>query len=108
MSPYRNQAALLLILLAASANVSFAQSETQSTYGSKCQPCHGPTGAADTVMGKKFGAASFSSPDVVKASDAELLAVLKNGKGKMPAWGNKLSEKQLEDLVLYVRNLGGK
>ena len=108
MSSFRNWALFLLLLLVASCTVSFAQSETQGIYGSKCQPCHGPTGAADTVMGKKFGAASFSSPDVVKASDAELLVVLKNGKGKMPGWGYKLSEKQLEDLVVYVRNLGSK
>jgi cytochrome c6 len=85
-----------------------AESDIQGTYVSKCQPCHGATGAGDTVMGKKFGAASFGSQDVVKAPDAELLAVLKNGKGKMPPWANKLTEAQLKDLVAYVRTLGAK
>jgi mono/diheme cytochrome c family protein len=108
MSSFQKRALFLLVVLVGAINVSFGQSETQGIYATKCQPCHGPTGTADTPMGKKFGAASFGSPEVAKTSDTELLAVLKNGKGKMPPFGNKFSEKQLEDLVVYVRNLRGK
>ena len=101
-------AGVLVVAVLAVRSPGRAQSDIQPVYGSKCQPCHGATGAADTMMGKKFGAASFSSPDVMKAPDAELLAVLRNGKGKMPAWGNKLTEAQQKDLITYIRGLQGK
>jgi cytochrome c6 len=98
----------LLLALFACGTVSFAQSDTQALYVSKCQPCHGATGDGKTPMGKKVGAAAFSSKDVVESSDALLLATIKDGKGKMPAWGNKLTEAQLKDLLAYVRSLAAK
>jgi mono/diheme cytochrome c family protein len=108
MNRFQNWTASLTVALLACGTVCFAQSDTQATYVSKCQPCHGAAGDADTPMGKKLGAAKFSSEDVVKSSDALLLATMKNGKGKMPPWGNKLTEAQLKDLLVYVRSLGAK
>jgi mono/diheme cytochrome c family protein len=86
----------------------FAQNDTKATYVSKCQPCHGATGAGDTPMGKKQGVVAFGAEEVVKSSDGLLLATIRNGKGQMPPWGNKLSEAQMKDLVVYVRSLSGK
>ena len=48
---------------------------------------------------------AFNSPDVAKQSDADLLAVIKNGKGKMPAFAGKVPEPQLTALVAYIRKL---
>jgi mono/diheme cytochrome c family protein len=31
--------------------------------------------------------------------------VAKDGKGKMPAWNNKLSDDQLKDLITYIHTL---
>ncbi len=48
---------------------------------------------------------SFMSPAVLNEPDARLLAVAKNGKGKMPAWHDKLSEDQLKDLIAFIHAL---
>jgi mono/diheme cytochrome c family protein len=108
MNRVRNSTAILVLAFLASASLSLAQSDTKATFVSKCQPCHGPSGDANTPMGKKLGVAKFGSDDVIKSSDAALLAVLKNGKGQMPQFGSKLSEAQLKDLIAYVRTLSGK
>jgi mono/diheme cytochrome c family protein len=47
----------------------------------------------------------FSSPDLVKASDADLIAATKNGKGKMPAYSGKLTDGQITAVVAYIRTL---
>jgi mono/diheme cytochrome c family protein len=41
----------------------------------------------------------------VKASDADLIAATKNGKGKMPAFAGKLTDVQIKDAVAYIRTL---
>jgi hypothetical protein len=46
--------------------------------------CYGATGLADTPAGKALKAASYKDPAIIKASDDELIAAVKNGKGKMP------------------------
>lgn len=108
MNSYRNWAAIFLLGVLAFGTVCLGQTETQSTYVSKCQPCHGPTGAGDTPMGKKLGVVPYSSEDVVKSSDASLLAILKYGKDKMPPFEHKLTDDQRKALIVYIRTLTGK
>jgi cytochrome c6 len=48
---------------------------------------------------------SFLSPATVKESNADLIAVTKNGKGKMPAYGTKLTDAEIKDVVAHVRTL---
>ncbi len=50
-------------------------------------------------------AVPFSSPDLIKASDADLIAATKNGKGKMPAYSGKLTDPQIKDVIAYIRTL---
>jgi mono/diheme cytochrome c family protein len=104
MTPgFRLAAALLLTgFLSAPA---FAQSDTSATYKSKCAPCHGADGQANTQVGKALKAASFKTPSIVKASDADLFAVVKSGKGKMPAWNGKLTDDEIKALVAFIRTL---
>ena len=47
----------------------------------------------------------FNSPDVLKESDADLIAVIKNGKNKMPAFAGKLTDAQITDVVAYIHTL---
>ena len=75
-----------LILLAASiAGPAFAQGPGADVYKAKCAMCHGADGLAATPMGKSMKILSFKDPAMIKASDAQLFASTKNGKGKMPA-----------------------
>jgi cytochrome c6 len=83
----------------------YAAPPTAAVYKSSCAPCHGVAGDANTAAGKNFNVPSFSSDAVLKQSDDDLLAVTKNGKGKMPAWHDKLSDGQLKDLVAYIHTL---
>jgi mono/diheme cytochrome c family protein len=50
-------------------------------------------------------AASFKDPTIVNASDADLIAAVKNGKGKMPANNGKLTDAQIKSAIAYVRSL---
>jgi mono/diheme cytochrome c family protein len=95
----------LAAMLAVSSTAAFAQGSGADTYKAKCAMCHGPDGLGATPAGKAMKATPFNSPDVVKASDADLIAATKNGKGKMPAYAGKLTDPQIKDVVGYIRTL---
>ncbi len=76
-----------------------------SVYKTKCAACHGPAGDASTPAGKALKVPSFISEQAMKETDANLLTIAKNGKGKMPAWRDKLSEDQLRDLIAFIRTM---
>ena len=82
-----------------------AQQPAADVYKANCAPCHGAAGDGNTPAGKRFQVPSFSSPEVLKQSDSDLMTVARNGKGKMPAWHNKLSDDQLNELVGYIHSL---
>ena len=93
-------------LLVFTANsMSLAQSGGADLYKAKCQMCHAADGGGNTPAGKAMKAAPFDSPDALKESDATLSAVIKNGKGKMPAFNGKLTDAQINDLVEYIHRL---
>jgi mono/diheme cytochrome c family protein len=95
-----------MILLAASiAAPAFAQSAGADTYKAKCAMCHGPDGTAAVPMGKMYKIPSFKDPAVIKSSDAELSAITKDGKGKMPAYAGKLTDAQIKEVVSFIRTL---
>jgi cytochrome c6 len=94
-----------LMLMAGAFVSAGAQQPVASVYKANCAPCHGVAGDAATPAGKNFKVPSFSSDAVLKHSDAEMLTVAKNGKGKMPAWNSKLSDAQLNDLIAFIHTL---
>jgi cytochrome c6 len=91
-----------MVLLAAPA---LGQDSGADIFKLKCAMCHGAEGKADTPAGKAFKAASFSDPAVVKISDADRTVVVKNGKNKMPAFGDKLTTDQIASVLAYIRTL---
>lgn len=98
---------LLLLGLVAVFAVSTASAQTSGadTYKAKCQMCHAADGSGSTPAGKAMKAVPFSDPALVKASDADLIAATKNGKGKMPAYAGKLTDDQIRDVIAYIRTL---
>ena len=96
--------AAALILSAGTVATTYAQ-DGESTYKANCQVCHAATGAADTPTGKMMGARSFFDPEIAKDNDAQWIAVIKNGKGKMPPFARKLSDDQIKSVVKYIRTL---
>jgi cytochrome c6 len=95
----------LVAILAASTTAAFAQDSGADTYKSKCSMCHAPDGTGSTPAGKAMKATSFTSAEAVKATDADLIAATKNGKGKMPAYAGKLTDPQIKSVVAYIRTL---
>ena len=93
-----------LFLLTANSSC-LAQNSAADLYKSKCQMCHAADGSGNTPAGKAMKAHPFNSPDVMKQSDAELTAVIKKGKNKMPAFEGKLTDAQITDLVAYIHTL---
>ncbi len=96
---------LIGIMAASTATTVLAQDAGADTYKAKCSMCHGADGSGSTPAGKSMKAIPFNSPDLVKASDADLIAATKNGKGKMPAYSGKLTDPQIKDVVAYIRTL---
>ncbi len=94
--------AVILGLAAALVGPAFAQDNGTDTYKTKCQMCHGADGMGMTPAGKALKVPSFKS---IKASDADLIATVKNGKNKMPAYAGKLTDPQIKAVVGYVRTL---
>jgi cytochrome c6 len=50
-------------------------------------------------------ARSFSAPEVLKESDADLTTVIEHGKNKMPAFTGKLTDPQIAQLVAFIHTL---
>ena len=100
------KASLLILVLAlvVPGYVMAADSGAQ-LFASKCAMCHGKAGAANTPMAKNMKIKPFNSDDVQKQQDTELKITIEKGKGKMPAYGTKLSSTQIDDLVKYIRSL---
>jgi len=82
-----------------------AQSGGESTYKSKCAMCHAADGSASSPVGKMMKVPSFLTPAAKKTSTADYIAIVKNGKGKMPAYGGKLSDAEVKGVVAYIRTL---
>ncbi len=97
--------AVFSALAAATALPSLAQNSGADIYKAKCQMCHGPDGTANTPAGHAIKAASFKSPAVIKTPDADLIGIVKAGKGKMPAYAGKLTDDQIKAAVAYIRAL---
>ena len=85
-----------------------AQETGESLFKAKCAMCHGPDATGKTKMGEMLRVPDLHSADVQKKTDAELTELIGKGKGKMPAYSDKLSKDQISKLVAYVREVGKK
>lgn len=97
--------ALIAAMAIPTVTSALAQAAGADTYKAKCASCHGADGTGNTPAGKATKVNPFNSPDVVSMSDADLVAVTKNGKGKMPKYAGKLTDAQINDVVAYIRTL---
>ena len=84
------------LLVFAMNTLCLAQSSGADTYKAKCQMCHAADGSGNTPAGKAMKALPFNSPEVVKKSDLDLIAIVKHGEGKMPAFDGKLTDCQIK------------
>jgi len=75
-------------------------------YGKNCASCHGKDGRAKTFKAKLNHARNLADAEWQgRVSDERIFNSITNGKGKMPAYGKKFSEQEINALVAYVRSL---
>ena len=80
--------------------------EAGTLFGSECATCHGKDGKAKTFKAKLNHARNLTDATwQAEVTDERLYNSIHNGKGKMPAFGKKLSDPQINALVAYVRTL---
>lgn len=85
-----------------------AQSDAAKAYKANCVMCHSENGSGDTPAGKALKAKDLRTDETQKKSEAELTDAIAKGKGKMPAFGSKLSPDTIRALVTYIRGLAKK
>ena len=75
-------------------------------YTKQCASCHGKDGRSKTIKGRLKHSRDLTDREwQEKVSEERIFNAINNGKGKMPAYGKKLSQEQVESLVTYVRAL---
>jgi cytochrome c6 len=85
-----------------------AQGDGAATFKAKCAMCHAADGSGDSPTGKSMKVRDLRSPDVQKQTDAQLTEVITSGKGKMPSYKGKLTDAQIKDLVVTIRDMAKK
>ncbi len=74
-------------------------------FMANCASCHGKNADGNTPAGKQWRIPDLRSPQVQSLSNEQLTQILKQGKGKMPAWSGLLSAADLEHTLEYIRSL---
>ena len=69
-------------------------------YTKNCKNCHGANG-----MGQMPGLPDFRRGDGLLRSDNDLLQFIRNGSGMMPAYRGLLSDRDILDVISYLRTL---
>jgi mono/diheme cytochrome c family protein len=94
----------MAVMVSLAGAVSFAQSSGEATYKAKCAMCHGGTGTPSAGMAKSMGIKAAADPEIKNLTVAQMIAAVKNGKGKMkPVAG--LTEAQIKDVVTFYSGL---
>ncbi|MEP6919484.1 MAG: cytochrome c [bacterium] len=84
---------------------SSARSAT-ALYSQNCISCHGTDGRSRTRKGKLKLARDLTDSDWQgNVSNERIFNSISNGRGKMPSFNKKMSEAEIDSLVLYVRGL---
>ncbi len=84
--------------------------EAKVTWEKTCAACHGKDGKGDTKVGKKLGIDDLTDSKVQAKQDEELVKAIKegakkDGKTRMQAFGEKLSDDEIKALIAYIRAL---
>ena len=91
---------------AAQAGAAHAPTDAAALYDKKCATCHGKDGRAKTFKARFKPVRDLTDAAwQAEVSDERLFNSITAGRGKMPAFGKKLSKEQIESLVAYVRGL---
>ena len=79
----------------------------KALYTKSCVSCHGADGKGSPAMVKALGdkGLNLTTKEVSQKSDEQLMKVVAEGEGKMPAF-KSLSKDEQKQVVTYIRSLG--
>lgn len=79
----------------------------KAQYDKLCTSCHGPDGKGNPAMAKAMGekGLNLTTKEVKDMKDEDVMKIVAEGKGKMPASGKSLSKSEQKEVVEYVRSL---
>ena len=101
---------LFVAVFAVKANSSNARTAPQ-LYRKYCVSCHGSDGRARTSKGRFSHARDFTDAQwQEEVTDERIFNAIMNGRsvrGNMPAFSNKIDQKEAESLVNFVRRFKG-
>ena len=84
----------------------------ERAYKQNCVNCHGASGRGDGAAAAQLDPkpADLTSEKTQAKRDAELLETIKFGRSgtAMPGWMSELDERDLRDVMAYIRTLGQK
>jgi cytochrome c6 len=103
MQGARVAATLAIVALAASYSSQIHAADSfkgQQLYAANCAICHG-SGGRSTLP----GAPNFNRGEGVLKPDFTLLATIRTGRNAMPAFMGILSDRDIMDVIAYVRTL---
>lgn len=72
----------------------------REVYGDRCATCHGGSGGGDRGPKLADGRVVESLPDPV-----DQFTVIHDGRGQMPAFGDSLTDEQIDAVVRYTREV---
>jgi mono/diheme cytochrome c family protein len=88
-----------------------SQAKAKKVYGYDCALCHGVTGngKGDMVETLNLKLKDLTDPSALSGmTDGELFYIIKNGKGQMPAEGDRAKTDDLWNMVILVRSFAKK
>ena len=77
----------------------------KALFTQHCAKCHGLNGSGETVVGEIAGAPDFMDREWQEGLNDKRMAVsILHGRGGMPAFKSKLSQKEIALLISHVRS----
>jgi mono/diheme cytochrome c family protein len=83
--------------------------EGKKIYGRYCASCHGPTGKGDGAMALSGGTPSNLTDETWDhgSTDGEIFVVVRDGlSSDMESYKDRLTEKQIWQVINYIRSIG--
>jgi len=95
------------LIIAAGSTLAAEAKAGKSLYDKRCASCHGADGKGSPAMVKAMGekGLNLTAKEVAEAKDEDLVKVILEGKGKMPATKG-LSKDEAKQVLEYARSLG--
>lgn len=109
---YKNITMLAFALLCCAQTAPSFAADAAANFKKICVACHGADRKGKPAMAKLYkvapAAMDLTSKEVLSKSDADLAAIIADGRGKMPPNKGKLTPEEIAALAAYVKNPGTK